>query len=182
MLILLRDRDAIVLLLHVFLVARLLVRIRADDPAAVCQLGIKFGCSVAEAFQLLHVAAGLGLDIIGVRWVTCSKLGTVRQTSYTNSLFDTLAGVTVLLCSFHVGSGCQTPDAFRVALEMSHQVFEYGVRNELMNNDWLLINYFSTGISWLSLHRAGYRRWFSRHWPGNWFVPESGLYHQQKCW
>ena len=48
-------------------VDRLLVRIRADDPAAVCQLGIKFGCSVEEAFQLLHVASGLDLDIVGVR-------------------------------------------------------------------------------------------------------------------
>lgn len=29
--------------------------------------------------------------------------------------------------SFHVGSGCQTPDAYRVALEKAHQVFKYAV-------------------------------------------------------
>ncbi|XP_011405033.2 PREDICTED: ornithine decarboxylase-like [Amphimedon queenslandica] len=31
----------------------------------------------------------------------------------------------VIGVSFHVGSGCQTPDAYRVALEMAHEVFEY---------------------------------------------------------
>lgn len=33
-----------------------------------------------------------------------------------------------LFSSFHVGSGCQTPDAYRVALEKAHEVFKYAVR------------------------------------------------------
>ena len=33
----------------------------------------------------------------------------------------------VFAVSFHVGSGCQTPDAFRLALEKAYQVFQYAV-------------------------------------------------------
>ena len=46
---------------------RLVLRIRADDPAAICQLGIKFGCSVADGYQLLSTARDLGLEVVGVR-------------------------------------------------------------------------------------------------------------------
>jgi len=42
------------------------LRIRADDPAAICQLGIKFGCSVTDGYQLLHTAWDLGLEVVGV--------------------------------------------------------------------------------------------------------------------
>ena len=28
-------------------------------------------------------------------------------------------------CSFHVGSGCQTPSAFRFALELASEIFRY---------------------------------------------------------
>ena len=47
----------------------LLVRIKADDPHAVCQLGAKFGCSVYEACRMLHIAYMLGLKVVGVRYV-----------------------------------------------------------------------------------------------------------------
>ena len=46
---------------------RLVLRIRADDPAAICQLGIKFGCSVADGYQLLSTARELELEVVGVR-------------------------------------------------------------------------------------------------------------------
>lgn len=47
--------------------ARLVIRIRCDDPQAQCQLGMKFGCDHAnEAPQLLQAAKELGLDVIGV--------------------------------------------------------------------------------------------------------------------
>ncbi|XP_055329354.1 ornithine decarboxylase-like [Paramacrobiotus metropolitanus] len=45
---------------------KLLVRIRADDPLAVCNLGIKFGAKLQEAKRLLGVAKDLELNIIGV--------------------------------------------------------------------------------------------------------------------
>lgn len=53
-----------------FPAAQLVLRIRSDDPQAVCQLGIKFGCSVTEGCRLLEVAKELGLDVVGVRLVT----------------------------------------------------------------------------------------------------------------
>lgn len=47
--------------------ARLVIRIRCDDPDAQCQLGMKFGCNHdTEAPGLLHLAKDLGLDVIGV--------------------------------------------------------------------------------------------------------------------
>lgn len=30
------------------------------------------------------------------------------------------------MCSFHVGSGCQSPSAYKVALEMVAELFRYG--------------------------------------------------------
>ena len=49
-----------------------MVRIRADDPNAVVQLGVKFGCAVAEACDMLNKAREMCLDVIGVRWVLLS--------------------------------------------------------------------------------------------------------------
>ena len=45
----------------------LLLRIRADDPDAQCNLGVKFGATVAEAFRLLGIAREMNLNVIGVR-------------------------------------------------------------------------------------------------------------------
>lgn len=50
---------------------RLVVRIRADCANLVLQLGVKFGCSVSTAKNLLHVAASMGLAVVGVRYVGC---------------------------------------------------------------------------------------------------------------
>jgi ornithine decarboxylase len=44
----------------------LLLRIRADDPAARCQLGNKYGADPADAPTLLALARNLGLDVRGV--------------------------------------------------------------------------------------------------------------------
>ena len=52
-----------------FPLASLVLRIRADDPSALCQLGVKFGTSVEEGKRLLGVAKRLGLSVVGVRCV-----------------------------------------------------------------------------------------------------------------
>lgn len=44
----------------------LLLRIRADDPAARCQLGNKYGAEAAAVPRLLEAAAALGLRVRGV--------------------------------------------------------------------------------------------------------------------
>jgi len=45
---------------------KLLLRIRADDPSARCNLGVKYGAEEHEWDTLLFTARMLGLDVIGV--------------------------------------------------------------------------------------------------------------------
>ena len=47
--------------------ARLVLRIRADDPSALCQLGVKFGCTVDEGKKLLLRARDMELCVVGIR-------------------------------------------------------------------------------------------------------------------
>ena len=47
--------------------AQLVLRIRADDPSALCQLGVKFGCTVDEGKHLLESAREMELSVVGVR-------------------------------------------------------------------------------------------------------------------
>ncbi len=58
---------ALVLSLTITLLCRLVIRIRADDPNAICQLGNKYGCSVAVGKDLLSTAMSLDLQVVGVR-------------------------------------------------------------------------------------------------------------------
>ena len=55
------------------------LRIRADDPDARVQLGLKYGAEVAEAESLLLTAMALGLKVVGVSFHVgsgCSNLAT----------------------------------------------------------------------------------------------------------
>mmetsp|Transcript_26356 Transcript_26356/g.78254 ORF Transcript_26356/g.78254 Transcript_26356/m.78254 type:complete len:510 (-) Transcript_26356:202-1731(-) len=58
---------------------KLVLRIRADDPAARVPLGLKYGAEVSEAPTLLRVAKELGLNVVGVSFHVgsgCSNLST----------------------------------------------------------------------------------------------------------
>ena len=46
--------------------AQLLLRIRADDPSARCNLGVKYGAEEHDWDVLLFTARTLGLDVIGI--------------------------------------------------------------------------------------------------------------------
>ena len=50
----------------VFPECQLLLRIRADDPSARCNLGVKYGAEEHEWDLLLFTARTLGLDVIGI--------------------------------------------------------------------------------------------------------------------
>ena len=50
----------------VFPECKLLLRIRADDPSARCNLGVKYGAEENDWDVLLFTARTLGLDVIGV--------------------------------------------------------------------------------------------------------------------
>ena len=47
--------------------ARLVLRFHADDPSALCQLGVKFGCTVEEGKKLLLRAREMELVVVGIR-------------------------------------------------------------------------------------------------------------------
>lgn len=75
--------------------ARLVLRIRADDPLAEKDgmlMAAKFGAALSEALHLLGVAQSLGLTVVGV--------------------------------SFHVGSGCLNAAAYTEAIAAARQVFD----------------------------------------------------------
>lgn len=108
--------------------AELLVRIRADDPDAVCNLGVKFGASVEQACHLLDVAMEMELNVVGVRCV-CVRTHVFVGVSVHVSLQPATQPPRPLLpspFSFHVGSGCQNASAFSHAIEMAHKVFAHG--------------------------------------------------------
>ncbi len=46
---------------------RLIIRIKPEAATDSYGLGLKFGCSVTEAIQLLKLAKQLQLDVTGVR-------------------------------------------------------------------------------------------------------------------
>jgi len=46
--------------------ARMILRILADDPTAVCNLGIKFGCAPRDTHALLQAAKSLNVNVVGV--------------------------------------------------------------------------------------------------------------------
>jgi len=46
--------------------ARMVLRILADDPTAVCSFGIKFGCPSSDTLDLLQSAKSLNVNVVGV--------------------------------------------------------------------------------------------------------------------
>eukprot|EP00887_Chlorella_sp_A99_P001750 scaffold19.g1750.t1 len=76
--------------------ARVLLRIRADDPTARCQarLGNKYGAEPHEWPGLLAAAAAAGVPVAGV--------------------------------AFHVGSGATDPAAFAYAIQLARAAFDLG--------------------------------------------------------
>lgn len=48
--------------------AELVLRILTDDSSSLCQLGLKFGASLATTGKLLKLARELDLNVIGVRY------------------------------------------------------------------------------------------------------------------
>lgn len=84
---------------------RLLLRIRADDPNARCQLGHKYGAEPEEAFALLEEAHALGANLAGVSF----HVGSGGDDEEKNSQGDTSAA-----------------KAFRYAIATARELFDIG--------------------------------------------------------
>ncbi|OQV13176.1 Ornithine decarboxylase [Hypsibius exemplaris] len=89
--------------------AKLVLRIRADDPKAICNLGIKFGAKVPEAKRLLGVAKGLGLDVIGVSFHVgsgCTNADAYgKAISWAAEVFDHAREIGMNLTMLDIGGG-----------------------------------------------------------------------------
>ena len=63
---------------------QLLLRITTNDEKSVCSFSNKFGCPASQGHELLEIAHGLGLDVIGVSFHVGSGCGDVA--AYTTAL------------------------------------------------------------------------------------------------
>lgn len=89
--------------------AQLVLRIRADDPLAVCNLGIKFGAKLPEAKRLLGVAKHLELNVIGVSFhvgsgcTNASAYG--KAISWAKEVFEHAESIGMKLSMLDIGGG-----------------------------------------------------------------------------
>lgn len=66
--------------------AELFLRILADDPNATCRLGLKYGATLDEAWELLDLANELNLNVCGVSFHVGS--GATTSAAYKQALRD----------------------------------------------------------------------------------------------
>lgn len=93
-----------------FPTAKLVIRIRCDDPQAQCQLGMKFGCDyITEAPRLLRLAMEMNLNVIGVSFHVgsgCSNPPIFRQAiQYARHVFDFAASIGYNFHLLDIGGG-----------------------------------------------------------------------------
>lgn len=127
--------------------ARALLRIRADDPGARCQLGNKYGAEVRSGFEeclgMLGTAARQAANSKRVQLPSCSiRCFTIPATEAAPSpassppmqvhewepllLAARSLGVVVQGVAFHVGSGATHPAAFSHAIELARRAWDLG--------------------------------------------------------
>jgi ornithine decarboxylase len=89
--------------------AQLVLRIRADDPKAVCNLGIKFGAKLSEAKRLLGVAQELQLNVIGVSFHVgsgCTNASAYGQAiRWAKEVFDHASKIGIKMTMLDLGGG-----------------------------------------------------------------------------
>jgi ornithine decarboxylase len=72
----------------------LVLRIRADDPTAVCTLGNKYGAGESDWYTLIERAKHLGLGIIGVSFHVGSGARSTR--AYADAIYTAARAIDVL--------------------------------------------------------------------------------------
>lgn len=89
--------------------AQLILRIHADDPLAVVNLGCKFGAHLPEAKRLLGVAKELQLNVIGVSFhvgsVCANPAAYAQAVSWSKEIFDHAATLGLKLKLLDLGGG-----------------------------------------------------------------------------
>ncbi|GAU94433.1 hypothetical protein RvY_06207-1 [Ramazzottius varieornatus] len=89
--------------------AQLLLRIRADDPMAVVNLGCKFGAHLPEAKRLLAIAQDLALNVIGVSFhvgsVCANPAAYAQAIAWSREVFDHAETLGMKLKVLDLGGG-----------------------------------------------------------------------------
>ncbi|KAG2176911.1 hypothetical protein INT43_007565 [Umbelopsis isabellina] len=99
--------------------AELIIRILTKESKSISDFGRKFGASLEVTKGLLQLAKDLDLNVIGVRLIIGVHCEPIRISA--NSL---LIVCYVRISSYHVGSGCFEPCAYRDAVERARIVFD----------------------------------------------------------
>ncbi|KAL5366287.1 pyridoxal-dependent decarboxylase [Aspergillus floccosus] len=89
------SEDELRTMAQVFPSARLMLRIRANDPTARVRLSDKFGLELQEAKDMLRLAAKLQVSVVGI--------------------------------CFHVGSAASDPAAYKRAIGMTRELYDYNL-------------------------------------------------------
>eukprot|EP00955_Chlamydomonas_euryale_P036745 350545-Chlamydomonas_euryale.AAC.1 len=88
---------------------KLVLRIRADDPAARVPLGLKYGAEVAEAPGLLRAAHALGLAVVGVSFhvgSACANLAAYSDAiAAARHIFDAAVALGFDMTLLDIGGG-----------------------------------------------------------------------------
>ena len=106
--------------------AGLLLRLRADDPAARCPLGPKYGAEAAEVPALLALAAELGLRVRGVAFHVGSGAKTAAAfyvaVAAARAVFDAAAALGFRMDVLDIGGGFSAARGPGGAVGVAHGV------------------------------------------------------------
>nr|XP_006816280.1 PREDICTED: probable ornithine decarboxylase-like [Saccoglossus kowalevskii] len=100
--------------------AELVIRIKADDPSALVNLGIKFGCDVKHTIHLLHVAKKLNLSVVGV---SSNSLASISLTVKCNSHPVILTVLGALGSGFDCASKSEIEDVLNIGVPASRIIY-----------------------------------------------------------
>eukprot|EP00053_Salpingoeca_punica_P012515 m.112051 g.112051 ORF g.112051 m.112051 type:complete len:435 (+) comp15968_c0_seq1:175-1479(+) len=99
--------------------ARLVLRILADDPSAVCSFGVKFGAHPSHAGALLRAAQALELCVMGVSFHVGSGCGNAEVYRYAiqsaKDIFDEGESLGFHMTLLDIGGGFPGVDTARIS-------------------------------------------------------------------
>lgn len=101
--------------------ARMILRILADDPHAVCQLGVKFGAAPNDTLSILQSAKALGIDVVGVSFHVgsgCSNAEAFHDAvASARRVFNEAATLGYTLTILDIGGGFPGHDSSRISFK-----------------------------------------------------------------
>jgi len=101
--------------------ARMILRILADDPHAVCNLGNKFGAAPSDTLAILQSAKALGIDVVGVSFHVgsgCSNAEAFHDAvASARRVFNEAATVGYQLSILDIGGGFPGHDSSRISFK-----------------------------------------------------------------